>query len=95
MKISNDFPVPELDPSRKTERTEPVQPVRGHEDPVHLSDRAQELSSLAQQAQSVPEARSERLDAIQQAVSENRYDVSAERVAESLLRALSEFPDGI
>jgi flagellar biosynthesis anti-sigma factor FlgM len=104
MKISNDFPTPELNPdkARVEETARAERGERGHrktsggsEDPVSLSPRAQLLSRLSEAAEHVPEARHARVEAIQQAVAESRYFVSAHNVAESMLAALYGTPGGI
>ena len=102
MKISNDLPAPELDPKRKAEETGPktgrVQPSREQpqgESAVHLSERAQELLRLRRETTTVAEARSERVDQIRAAISEGRYLIAADVVADRLLQSLERYPEGI
>ena len=103
MKISNDFPAPELDPKKskvqegtqRAERTEPVKGGNGEGDSVSISSKAQELLKLASKMANVPEARSERLEAIRLAVAEGSYLLSSEAVADRMLQQLAEHPSGI
>ncbi len=103
MKIHGNGLPPELDPKKSrigetkgAGRTEPARPVSsGEGDAVELSERAQLLLHLSSRIESVPEARSGRVDAIRQAVAEGRYFVAAESVAERMLSSLAEHPAGI
>ena len=103
MTITNDFSAPELDPknskvdeAKRTGRTEPVQgPGSGDGDAVSISSQAQQLLELSKRMANVPEARSERLEAIRLAVAEGRYLVSPEVVADRMLEQLAEHPAGI
>ena len=56
--------------------------------PAKLSERARELARLKEIAQSMPEARSEKVDEIRKAVLNGTYTVSGTAVAESLLEEL-------
>jgi len=102
MKITNDVPTPEFDPTRKngetkkTDRSQPVGGVPGEGgSSLKLSGRAQELIALGQAADTIPEARHENLEAIRLAVAESRYSVSAQTIADSMLKSLSNNPGGI
>ena len=104
MKITNDVPTPEFDPTRKNgeskksqTRSEPVGGVRseGGGGNLKLSGRAQELLTYSQAADQVREAQHEHLEAIRLAVAESRYSVSAQTIADSMLKSLSSNPGGI
>ena len=99
MKISGDVPIPELNPqdsqvgetkgSSPTQPAQPTQPAEApNRDPVNLSGRAQELLDLQRQAQSVPEASSDRVAAIRKAMEAGTFSASADEVAQSILNGV-------
>jgi negative regulator of flagellin synthesis FlgM len=58
--------------------------------PVQITDQARKLASLEQAVQALPVINEARVAQIRDAIDEGRYQVNAERVADSLLRAEQE-----
>ena len=55
-------------------------------DTVELSEQAQNMGRLQDKIAAVPEVDSERVAAIRQAISEGRFEINPEKLAEAILR---------
>lgn len=68
----------------RTERGRPTGPAVG-KDRVTLSDRATEVALAREVLKDVPEVRHERVQELRKLVSEGKYRVSAEEIAEKII----------
>lgn len=74
-----DTDAPKVKPFRSAERSEP-------QDSVKLSDEARFVAALQKRLAESPDVRTEKVEALKRAIAEGRYHVSAEDIAEAILR---------
>jgi|SRR5690554_2232253 len=74
-----------LSSERKSVSDAPRQESTQSEDTVALSPQAQQLQRLQDKIDAAPAVDSERVAQIRQAISEGRFEINAERLAEAML----------
>lgn len=92
MKIESNLPLPGGDRSREIEQRKFVSerkvPVSQTEDRVRLALDRERMEELRIRSSGPSEIRRERVDALARAIGGNRYEVSNERIAESLIEEM-------
>ena len=61
-------------------------PMEPSKDSIELSSQSLSVAQLVDQAKSLPDVRSERVEALRQLVESGNYDVSSQQIAEAILR---------
>lgn len=74
-----DNDAPKVKPSQSASRSEP-------QDSVKLSDEAKALAALQKRLAESPEVRTEKVEALKRAIANGTYRVSAEDIADAILR---------
>jgi negative regulator of flagellin synthesis FlgM len=76
--------------TQKVGHTQPIAPAENSQnlkqaDQVHLSEKAKELSRLKQLIEQMPEIRTEKVEALKQAIAEGRYQIDPLALAGKIL----------
>lgn len=69
---------------RQDAKTSP-EPTTGSREDVVLSQEAQSLGRLEDKINSLPDVNSERVEQIRQAITDGRFEINAQRIAENML----------
>ncbi len=84
-----------LNETTDAQRTEPQaqqadekKPERVQDDRVSLSQESRQLQTAKQAVAQTPDIRSDKVDALKQAVTEGSYEVNPEKVAEKMIGAI-------
>ena len=92
MKIESNLPLPGDDSSREIEQRKSVSerkvPVSQTEDRVRLAVDRERIEELRIRSSGPSEVRRERVEALARAIAGNRYEVSNEQIAESLIEEM-------
>ena len=83
-------------PHQSTRATDPVRtpechsskpmPAADDADSIHVANSPEQVASLVERANDLPDVRHERVEAIKQAIQSGKYRVSANEIAEAILR---------
>ncbi len=73
-----------VDQQRVEDHSQAQEIVRG-QDQASISVQAQQVSELRAEVSQVPEIRQDRVEALQRAIQEGRFNVTNEQIAEALL----------
>lgn len=61
-------------------------PAADDSDSIHVANSPEQVASLVERANDFPDVRHERVEAIRQAIQSGKYHVSADEIAEAILR---------